>query len=185
MEPCSARLTGRHLWPALALLLIAALVLAASARAATATKVADTPVQGDLTNSGGTLFFVGFDPTHGTELWTSDGTAMGTELVKDIRPGTAWSSPTLPTDVGGTLYFVANDGTRGRELWRSDGTAAGTKLVRDIVPGPTGSSPERAHKRRRHALLYSPSPRPRLRALEVRRHRRGDEARPGNQPRQR
>ena len=36
---------------------------------------------------GGTLFFTANDGIHGLELWKSDGTAAGTVLVKDIRPG--------------------------------------------------------------------------------------------------
>jgi ELWxxDGT repeat protein len=41
----------------------------------------------------GTLFFVAEDPTHGTELWESDGTAAGTVLVADINPGPGDSWP--------------------------------------------------------------------------------------------
>ena len=50
---------------------------------------------------------------HGRELWKSDGTAAGTVMVKDIRPGTRmWVRHRLGalTDVEGTLYFAANDG---------------------------------------------------------------------------
>ena len=36
---------------------------------------------------GSRLFFAADDGTHGDELWNSDGTAEGTVLVKDIRPG--------------------------------------------------------------------------------------------------
>src|SRR5262245_47089378 len=68
------------------------------------------PVQ-RFSESGGRLFFTagGFE---GEELWTSDGTAAGTVLVKDINPsGTA--QPDLLTDVNGTLFFVAYDGVNG------------------------------------------------------------------------
>ena len=72
----------------------------------------------------------------GQELWKSDGTAAGTTLVKNIRPGSGTSSsPRELTNVNGTLFFVADDGVTGQELWKSDGTAAGTVLVRDIHPG--------------------------------------------------
>ena len=96
---------------------------------------------GDFTGAGGKLFFVADDGTHGDELWTSDGTAAGTHMVKDIDPGTdVWgdansSSPTNLTALNGELYFSANDGADGRELWVSDGTANGTNMVKDIHPG--------------------------------------------------
>src|SRR5262249_2425989 len=68
------------------------------------------------------------DGTAGWKLWGSAGTAA----VKDINPGTAWSSPSALTSVNGTLFFSANGGTNGWELWKSDGPAAGTVMVKDI-----------------------------------------------------
>jgi ELWxxDGT repeat protein len=83
----------------------------------------------------GTLFFVGWDYWHGSELWKSDGTTAGTVMVADINPGRGGSNPGNLTNVNGTLFFTANDGTHGVELWKSDGTAAGTVMVQDIYPG--------------------------------------------------
>ena len=75
------------------------------------------------------------DGSHGYELWKSDGTAAGTQLVADINPGPS-AAPSRVTDGGRrALFFIANDGSNGRELWKSDGTAAGTFLVKDINPG--------------------------------------------------
>src|SRR5206468_1625461 len=88
-----------------------------------------------LTAVGGKLFFVATDPTHGRELWKSDGTAAGTRLVRDIKPGSGSSDLFGLTAVGGKLFFTTTDPTHGYELWWSDGTAAGTQLVRDIYPG--------------------------------------------------
>jgi ELWxxDGT repeat protein len=83
---------------------------------------------------GGTVFFRARDSlANGYELWKSDGTAAGTEIVKDIFPGDD-SLPTNLTNVGGTLYFQAESGD-GYELWKSDGTAAGTVPVRPIAAG--------------------------------------------------
>jgi ELWxxDGT repeat protein len=98
-----------------------------------------TPSQ--LTDAGGTLFFVAAEVGSGAELWKSDGTAGGTQLVKDINPGSAPSGVSGLTVVGGNVYFRANDGVNGVELWRSDGTSAGTQLVDDLHSGPGGSHP--------------------------------------------
>ncbi len=90
---------------------------------------------------GEVLYFTANDGATGVELWKSDGTAAGTVLVKDIRPGGLGSAPSNLTNFGGTLYFSANDGVRGHELWKSDGTAAGTICVKDVESGPGNSYP--------------------------------------------
>jgi ELWxxDGT repeat protein len=88
-----------------------------------------------LTVVGGTLFFSAVDPTHGRELWKSDGTPTGTALVKDINPELEGWGPDFLIGVNGTLFFSADDFYHGRELWKSDGTLSGTVLVKDIDPG--------------------------------------------------
>ncbi len=95
-----------------------------------------------LTPMGNTLFFVAKGGAKGRELWRSDGTAIGTRRVKDIRVGPASSNPQALAAIGGLLYFNADDGIHGRELWVSDGTLDGTRLVRDIQPGPGSSEPD-------------------------------------------
>ena len=73
-----------------------------------------------LTNVNGTLFFRAYDDVHGYELWKTDGTAMGTVVVKDINPGPADGYPFALTNINGTLYFAARDGLNGTELWKND-----------------------------------------------------------------
>ncbi|MCA9945080.1 MAG: hypothetical protein KC449_16455, partial [Anaerolineales bacterium] len=68
-------------------------------------------------------FFTADDGVHGTELWQSDGTAVGTVMVMDISPGPASSHPGNLTVLGNTLYFVAEDGVHGREIWALSHTA--------------------------------------------------------------
>jgi ELWxxDGT repeat protein len=80
------------------------------------------------------LFFALDDGAHGWELWRTDGTAGGTYLVKDIRPGNGSSSPDNFAVFDDKLLFTADDGVFGRELWISDGTAAGTRMLKDIAP---------------------------------------------------
>ena len=88
------------------------------------------------------LYFFTEDGLHGQELWRSDGTDEGTQMVLDICPGDCHSLvDTVITIHDGTLYFAADDGVHGRELWRSDGTAEGTWMVADGVPGPQASAP--------------------------------------------
>ncbi len=77
---------------------------------------------------GNAVYFAGTRAAEGTELWRSDGSALGTVLVSDLRPGPDSSAPVNLTNIGGTLYFGAN----GSELWKSDGTAAGTTRVWDF-----------------------------------------------------
>ena len=136
----------------IAIVAIAALAAAPSAHAISASLVRDIwpgydrSDPSELTNLGGTLYFTANDGVHGYELWRSDGSAAGTQLVRDIKAGGSYpdngSFPTYLTNVGGTLFFFARDGTHGAELWRSDGTAAGTRPVRDINPGPADSNPD-------------------------------------------
>jgi ELWxxDGT repeat protein len=98
----------------------------------------------DLTDVNGTLFFAALNgfASH-IALWKSDGTAQGTEIVKDFG-FIGFNSVGSLINVNGTLFFFADDRidannpNHGNELWKSDGTAGGTVLVKDI--NPTGNS---------------------------------------------
>lgn len=85
------------------------------------------------------LIFLGYSPTYGFELWSSDGTPAGTTLLKDIEIGAGPSYPRSFIKVGDNLFFRASTSDLGNELWKTDGSNAGTHLVKDINPGP-GSS---------------------------------------------
>ncbi len=95
----------------------------------------------DLTAMGDTLFFSADDGVHGREPWVSDGTPLGTHLIRDINPGDDGSTPFGFTAYKGAVYFSATDALRGRELWRTDGTGGGTWRVKDITAGTRDSSP--------------------------------------------
>jgi ELWxxDGT repeat protein len=93
-----------------------------------------------MTNSvwvGNNLLFSADDGDLGPELWITDGTEAGTQLLLDIRPGVSGSSIQFFGKIGGKAIFRAGSSS-GQELWVSDGTVSGTHLVKDINAG-TGS----------------------------------------------
>jgi ELWxxDGT repeat protein len=108
---------------------------------------------GLLVDFKGKLLFAAAHPDFGEELWRSNGTKPGTNLVKDIDPGPLVVSEVEDTETGSSepdnvlltkkwIFFQATTAKYGEELWRSDGTKSGTNLVKDIAPGPGASDPE-------------------------------------------
>jgi len=90
----------------------------------------------------GRLLFAADDGEHGNELWSADGTQVGTRLVADINGmDIGGSAPGGLLPLGSQVVFRANAGVEtGRELWKSDGTAAGTVRFRTFAPGePDGA----------------------------------------------
>ncbi len=63
-------------------------------------------------------------------LFNTDGTAEGTNLIKDNG-----SSSCASLGNSGTVLFGNND-----ELWKTDGTEAGSQLIKDIRPGVDAGS---------------------------------------------
>lgn len=90
--------------------------------------------EGDhLMGFAGSAYFTGYSPSTGWELWKSDGTVAGTQLLKDIYPGTAGAFPRSLAVYRGTLIFSASLGARlqglSESLWKTDGTSAGTTAI--------------------------------------------------------
>lgn len=76
--------------------------------------------------TGDYLYFSAGDPsTTGDELWRTDGTPGGTELVMDIIPGIGSSLPRFFWELNGLIYFTIWDKLQA-ELWRTDGSREGT-----------------------------------------------------------
>jgi len=84
-----------------------------------------------LANLNGTLFFAANNSPspYNVELWRSDGTEAGTNLVADLGPGS--SCPKYMTAVNGRLFFGANSQSTGLGLYSSDGTEPGTVLLKN------------------------------------------------------
>jgi ELWxxDGT repeat protein len=85
------------------------------------------------------ILFAAQTPGSGVELWKSDGTTSGTNLLLDIYAGADSSNPREFYLLNSTVLFFATDATHGEELWKTDGSAGGTVLLKDINPG-AGSS---------------------------------------------
>ena len=98
-------------------------------------------VDPELAAVNGKIVFTGSDGAHGVELWVTDGTAAGTALLADIKPGASSSFQADLVTVGSKIYFIASSQAGGRELWYTDGTPAGTGSF-DIRAGAEDSDPE-------------------------------------------
>jgi ELWxxDGT repeat protein len=69
------------------------------------------------------------------QLWRTDGTGLGTSMVKDFGAKNFWSNMVV---LNGQLYFMTKYfdpvwGNVVHELWKSDGTSNGTIVVKDWV----------------------------------------------------
>jgi len=116
---------------------------------------------------GPVVYFTADDGTTGRELWVSDGTAAGTRIAADVRPGPDSSMQTALFDSfaseseativafppSGSVAFVADDGVAGEEIWISD--ASTTSRLADILPGPGSSQPRQLTRAGRRIVFVA------------------------------
>jgi len=97
----------------------------------------------------GALYFVADHIDYGHELWRTDGTSAGTQLVLDAFPGAAGIMPFVKfgtefikfegvVDDDGFYYQIREDDNETVSLWVSDGTAQGTKRAAATGEGVMG-----------------------------------------------
>jgi ELWxxDGT repeat protein len=98
------------------------------------------------------LFFFTGSGTH--QLWRSDGTPEGTEMVVDLLRQFSIRDPTYMTDVNGTLYFIDN---AARNLWKSDGTSQGTVMVGPLAGFSRDDAPTYIYETDTHIFVTSGS----------------------------
>lgn len=108
----------------------------------------DIPTVHQLNNvsivHNGILYYTFDDGIHGQELWRSDRTEQGTEMIEDLHPGSSSSGIDELVLINDQLYFKADDGgANGCELYSMNLSVAHPEatLVKDIVPGEIGSCP--------------------------------------------
>ena len=93
------------------------------------------------TGSDERIVFSAATAEFGRELFATDGTAPGTQLLADLWPGPNSAFPAEFAEVGGRLVFSAFEPSVGYELFVTDGTVAGTGLLLDMTPGFASSEP--------------------------------------------
>ena len=97
------------------------------------------------TLANGKLVFTAAGQSKGTELWATDGTPIGTTLLKDLVVGPAGSDPTIVgVEATGSFVYIALGSSPG-ELWRTDGTTTGTYLIKALTPGISSTQIRRAY----------------------------------------
>jgi ELWxxDGT repeat protein len=84
---------------------------------------------------------LGSSPLGETELWRSNGSAVGTVLLSDIATLTGSGLPSTPIVAGSRAFFSAYESTSGRELYVTRGTAATNGRVIDLLSGTASSIP--------------------------------------------
>jgi ELWxxDGT repeat protein len=102
----------------------------------------------DLHAVGSTLYFVGYDGQQGHNLWKSNGSSAGTQIVANFAPPAEdeeqpdwYGLQGDLVDMNGDVYFATFHKEDGDSLWVTDGTQGGTELLVEGTPGASSSEP--------------------------------------------
>lgn len=76
----------------------------------------------------GGVVFGAYTPAFGGELYGSDGTNYGTQLLNDIATGTDWSYPNSFLFKNNVDYFIGGNLT-GTSIYKTDGTSNGLQQI--------------------------------------------------------
>lgn len=82
---------------------------------------------------GDTLYFAAYTPGEGEELWRTDGTAAGTQLVNDLDPGSFDGLPELLTPLGDGGIVLRGRDFLGTSVFRLEGDGGMTRLWGNYV----------------------------------------------------
>ena len=81
---------------------------------------------------GSTVFFSANDGVNGLELWKTDGSESGTQIVKNIAPEEKSSRISNLKSINGKLFFLASSDNPDKiQLWTTDGSQEGTIPLSD------------------------------------------------------
>ncbi|HJX28989.1 MAG TPA: ELWxxDGT repeat protein, partial [Thermoanaerobaculia bacterium] len=84
--------------------------------------------------AGGRWYFGAYTHPDGWALWSSDGTAAGTQVVRRFPEPSSSVRDEPFAGLGGSLFFPVSYSTLA--LWRTDGTEAGTSEVKHLGGPP-------------------------------------------------
>jgi ELWxxDGT repeat protein len=82
-----------------------------------------------LVTLGADTYFFADDGIHGTELWKSNGTSAGTQLVRDLVTGPDGCFPGRLTVFKAEIYFSAVGPDQVDALWKFDGSSSFVRLT--------------------------------------------------------
>lgn len=98
-----------------------------------------------LTIASKYFVFAADSENKGKEVWKSDGTEGGTQLLADVEPGFNASIPEAFVYIAGNLFFSASTSSKGRELYKIDINTGSSELlhgaaIANIFPNPVEST---------------------------------------------